>query len=140
MSCMLANCVIQNEATAGREDQSGTPCAPGHQAPPPMPPLTKFIDCSSVVVAGKFFSFCSITNACGVISGFHSLIASGVTPRIITREAYVRPIVFGAMCLESLVAIMAMIAARIPDPRVYRDECEGSLGRSRDRARAHDRR
>ena len=70
-------------------------------------------------VPGKIFPFCFITIACGAISGFHTLIASGTTPKIITRESYARPIGYGAMCLESLVAIMALIAACTLDPGVY---------------------
>jgi carbon starvation protein len=65
------------------------------------------------------FPFCFITIACGAISGFHTLIASGTTPKILTRESYARPIGYGAMCLESLVAIMALIAACTLDPGVY---------------------
>ncbi|HEX8310849.1 MAG TPA: carbon starvation CstA family protein, partial [Chthoniobacteraceae bacterium] len=84
-----------------------------------MPALTKFIDGSGPVVAGKLFPFCFITIACGAISGFHTLIASGTTPKIITRESYARPIGFGAMCLESLVAIMALIAACTLEPGIY---------------------
>lgn len=84
-----------------------------------MPAMTKFIDGSGPVVPGKLFPFCFITIACGAISGFHSLISSGITPKIITRESYARPIGYGAMCLESLVAIMAMIAACTLDPGVY---------------------
>jgi carbon starvation protein len=84
-----------------------------------MPAITKFIDGSGVVVAGKLFPFCFITIACGAISGFHTLISSGTTPKIITRESYARPIGYGAMCLESLVAIMALIAACTLDPGVY---------------------
>ncbi len=84
-----------------------------------MPAVTKFIDGSGLVVAGSLFPFCFITIACGAISGFHTLIASGITPKIITREGYSRPIGYGAMCLESLVAIMAMIAACTLDPGVY---------------------
>jgi carbon starvation protein len=84
-----------------------------------MPALTKFVDGSGLVVAGKVFPFCFITIACGAISGFHTLIASGTTPKLITRESYARPIGYGAMCLESLVAIMAMIAACTLDPGVY---------------------
>ena len=68
---------------------------------------------------GKLFPFCFITIACGAISGFHTLISSGITPKIITRESYARPVGYGAMCLESLVAIMAMIAACTLDPGVY---------------------
>jgi carbon starvation protein len=84
-----------------------------------MPALTKFIDGSGPVVPGKLFPFCFITIACGAISGFHTLISSGITPKIITRESYARPIGYGAMCLESLVAIMAMIAACTLEPGVY---------------------
>jgi carbon starvation protein len=84
-----------------------------------MPPLTKFIDGSGPVVPGKLFPFCFITIACGAISGFHTLISSGITPKIITRESYARPVGYGAMCLESLVAIMAMIAACTLEPGVY---------------------
>jgi carbon starvation protein len=84
-----------------------------------MPPITKFVDGSGLVVAGKLFPFCFITIACGAISGFHTLISSGTTPKIITRESYSRPIGYGAMCLESLVAIMAMIAACTLEPGVY---------------------
>ena len=84
-----------------------------------MPALTRFVDGSGLVVAGKVFPFCFITIACGAISGFHTLIASGTTPKLITREGYARPIGYGAMCLESLVAIMALIAACTLDPGVY---------------------
>jgi carbon starvation protein len=84
-----------------------------------MPALTRFVDGSGIVVPGKVFPFCFITIACGAISGFHTLIASGTTPKIISRESYARPIGYGAMCLESLVAIMALIAACTLDPGVY---------------------
>src|SRR4029077_18164083 len=84
-----------------------------------MPALSRFVDGSGPVVAGKLFPFCFITIACGAISGFHTLIASGTTPKIMTRESYARPIGYGAMCLESLVAIMAIIAACTLDPGVY---------------------
>ncbi|MEQ1852209.1 MAG: carbon starvation CstA family protein, partial [Chthoniobacteraceae bacterium] len=84
-----------------------------------MPALTKFVDGSGLVFSGKLFPFCFITIACGAISGFHTLISSGITPKIITRESYARPVGYGAMCLESLVAIMAMIAACTLEPGVY---------------------
>ena len=84
-----------------------------------MPAISQFVDGSGLVVAGKVFPFCFITIACGAISGFHALIASGTTPKLITRESYARPIGYGAMCLESLVAIMALIAACTLDPGVY---------------------
>ena len=65
-----------------------------------MPALTQFTDGSGLVVAGKIFPFCFITIACGAISGFHTLIASGTTPKLITRESYARSIGYGAMCLR----------------------------------------
>jgi carbon starvation protein len=84
-----------------------------------MPALSRFVDGSGPVVPGKIFPFCFITIACGAISGFHTLISSGTTPKILTRESYARPIGYGAMCLESLVAIMAIVAACTLDPGVY---------------------
>jgi carbon starvation protein len=85
-----------------------------------MPALTSFTASGhGPVFAGKLFPFCFITIACGSISGFHSLIASGTTPKIISRESYARHIGYGAMCLESLVAIMALIAACTLPPEVY---------------------
>ena len=71
------------------------------------------------VVAGSLFPFCFITIACGAISGFHSLVSSGTSPKMITRERTIRHVGYGAMCLESFVAIMAMIAACVLDPGVY---------------------
>jgi len=85
-----------------------------------MPALTPFgASGHGPVFAGKLFPFCFITIACGAISGFHSLIASGTTPKILTREGHARAIGYGAMCLESLVAIMALIAACSLDSGVY---------------------
>jgi carbon starvation protein len=84
-----------------------------------MPPLTRFTEGTGPVVPGAVFPFCFITIACGAISGFHTLVASGITPKIITRESFARPVGYGAMCLESLVAIMAMIAACTLEPGVY---------------------
>jgi len=84
-----------------------------------MPAVSKFIDGTGLVVPGKLFPFCFIIIACGAISGFHTLISSGTTPKIITRESYARSIGYGGMCLESLVAIMALIAACTLEPGVY---------------------
>jgi carbon starvation protein len=84
-----------------------------------MPPLTKFIDGSGPVFAGKIFPFCFITIACGAISGFHALISSGTTPKMILRESNARLIGYGAMLLESFVGVMAMIAACSMTPGVY---------------------
>ena len=84
-----------------------------------LPAITKFVDGTGPVVPGKLFPFCFITIACGAISGFHTLIASGTTPKIITRESYARSVGYGAMCLESLVAVMALIAACTLEPGVY---------------------
>jgi carbon starvation protein len=71
------------------------------------------------VVAGSLFPFCFITIACGAISGFHSLVSSGTSPKMVTRERTIRSVGYGAMCLESFVAIMAMIAACVLDPGLY---------------------
>jgi hypothetical protein len=68
--------------------------------------ISRFADGSGRVVADKIFPFCFITIACGAISGFHALIASGTRQKILTRESYARPIGCGAMCLESLFAIL----------------------------------
>jgi carbon starvation protein len=84
-----------------------------------MPPLTRFVDGSGPVFAGKIFPFCFITIACGAISGFHSLISSGTTPKMIQREGHARFIGYGAMLLESFVGVMAMVAACAMTPGVY---------------------
>lgn len=84
-----------------------------------MPPLTRFVDGSGPVFAGKIFPFCFITIACGAISGFHSLISSGTTPKMILRETQARFIGYGAMLLESFVGVMAMVAACAMPPGVY---------------------
>ena len=84
-----------------------------------MPALTKFMDGTGPVFAGKIFPFCFITIACGAISGFHSLISSGTTPKMIQREGHARFIGYGAMLLESFVGVMAMVAACAMAPGVY---------------------
>jgi carbon starvation protein len=84
-----------------------------------MPPLTQFIDGSGPVFAGKVFPFAFITVACGAISGFHSLIASGTTPKMLEHERDARLIGYGGMLMESFVAIMAMVAAVMLQPGVY---------------------
>ncbi|MGZ8164615.1 MAG: carbon starvation CstA family protein [Methylobacter sp.] len=84
-----------------------------------MPALTQFIDGTGPIFGGKLFPFVFITIACGAISGFHSLIASGTTPKLLTNERDIRMIGYGGMLLESFVAIMAMIAATVLDPGVF---------------------
>jgi carbon starvation protein len=84
-----------------------------------MPALTPFIDGSGPIFGGKLFPFVFITIACGAISGFHSLIASGTTPKLLANEQDARFIGYGAMAMESFVAIMAMIAATVLEPGVY---------------------
>jgi carbon starvation protein len=84
-----------------------------------MPAITKFIDGSGLVFAGPVFPFVCITIACGAVSGFHSLIASGTTPKMIRRESRIRSIGYGAMVTEMMVALMAMIAACVLQPGEY---------------------
>src|SRR6266403_1377350 len=84
-----------------------------------MPALTKFIDGSGLVFAGPVFPFVCITIACGAVSGFHSLIASGTTPKMVGRESRIRDIGYGAMITEMMVALMALIAACVLQPGEY---------------------
>ncbi len=84
-----------------------------------MPALTRFVDGSGPVFAGTVFPFCFITIACGAVSGFHSLIASGTTPRLLMRESDARLVGYGSMLMESFVGVMAMVAACALDPGVY---------------------
>ncbi len=89
-------------------------------APPMrMPALTQFVDGSGPVWSGSLFPFLFITIACGAVSGFHALISSGTTPKLIASEGDARFIGYGAMLMESFVAIMALVGASIIDPGVY---------------------
>ena len=84
-----------------------------------MPATTRFIDGSGPVFSGPLFPFLFITIACGAVSGFHSLISSGTTPKMVERESHIRLIGFGGMLAESFVAMMALAAACVLDPGVY---------------------
>ncbi|UYY59343.1 carbon starvation CstA family protein [Sphingomonas sp. S2-65] len=89
-------------------------------APPlQMPPLTRFIDGTGPVWSGSLFPFLFITIACGAVSGFHALIASGTTPKLIASEGDATFIGYGAMLMESFVAIMALVAASVIEPGIY---------------------
>jgi carbon starvation protein CstA len=84
-----------------------------------MPALTRFIDGTGPVFAGPLFPFLFITIACGSVSGFHALVASGTTPKMLENESQARLIGYGAMLTESLVAIMALVAASVIEPGAY---------------------
>lgn len=84
-----------------------------------MPAITKFVDGTGPVFSGNLFPFLFITIACGSVSGFHALVSSGTTPKMIERESHARPIGYGAMLTESFVAVMAMIAAAVLTPGIY---------------------
>jgi carbon starvation protein len=84
-----------------------------------MPALTRFVDGSGPVFAGTIFPFCFITIACGAISGFHALVSSGTTPKLLMHEGHARLVGYGSMLMESFVAVIAMIAACALPPGVY---------------------
>ena len=84
-----------------------------------LPPLTRFTDGTGPIFTGKVFPFCFITIACGAVSGFHALISSGTTPKLIAKESHARMVGYGSMLLESLVAVTAMVAAAGLEPGVY---------------------
>ena len=89
-------------------------------APPlRMPALTRFIDGSGPVFAGPVFPFCFITIACAAVSGFHSIVASGTTPKLLARESDIRFVGYGGMITEMLVGVMALIAAAALEPGQY---------------------
>ena len=84
-----------------------------------MPALTQFVDGTGPIFAGKVFPFVFITIACGALSGFHALVSSGTTPKLVSNEGDIRLAGYGSMAVESFVAIMAVIAATLLDPGVY---------------------
>ena len=84
-----------------------------------MPSVTHFVDGTGPVFAGSMFPFLFITIACGAISGFHALVSSGTTPKLIDNESNIRVIGYGGMLMESFVAIMAMICATVLEPGIY---------------------
>jgi carbon starvation protein len=84
-----------------------------------MPALTRFIDGSGPVFAGPVFPFCFITIACAAVSGFHSIVASGTTPKMLARESDIRVVAYGGMITEMIVGIMALIAAAALEPGQY---------------------
>ena len=84
-----------------------------------MPALTQFTDGTGPVWKGALFPFLFITIACGAVSGFHALISSGTTPKLLANESHARYIGYGGMLMESFVAIMAMVAASVIEPGVY---------------------
>ncbi len=84
-----------------------------------MPALTQFVDGSGPVWSGSLFPFLFITIACGAVSGFHALISSGTTPKMLESESHIRYIGYGGMLMESFVAVMALVAASVIEPGLY---------------------
>jgi len=84
-----------------------------------MPPVTEFIHGGGPIIKGPLFPFVFVTIACGAISGFHALVASGTTPKMVDRESHTRPIAYGSMLMEGLVGITALIAACVMPPEDY---------------------
>ena len=84
-----------------------------------MPAVTRFAEGGGPIIPGPLFPFAFITIACGAISGFHALIASGTTPKMIDRESDIRPIGYGAMLIEGLVGVMSLVAATAMFPGDY---------------------
>ncbi len=84
-----------------------------------MPAFTRFVDGTGPIFSGKLFPFLFITLACGAISGFHALVSSGTTPKLIARETDIRLVGYGSMAFESLVGVLALVAACVLDPGVY---------------------
>jgi carbon starvation protein len=84
-----------------------------------MPALTRFVDGTGPIFSGKLFPFLFITLACGAISGFHALVSSGTTPKLIARETDIPLVGYGSMAFESLVGVLALVAACVLDPGVY---------------------
>src|SRR5688500_17807286 len=81
-----------------------------------MPPLTPYINGGGPIIPGPLFPFCFITIACGAISGFHALVASGTTPKMVDKETHIRPLGYGAMLIEGTVGVLALIAATSMHP------------------------
>ena len=84
-----------------------------------MPALTQYINGGGPIIPGPLFPFCFITIACGAISGFHSLVASGTTPKMVEKESHIRPIGYGAMLIEGTVGVLALVAAAAMFPGDY---------------------
>src|SRR5262249_22030533 len=84
-----------------------------------MPVVTRFVDGSGPIFGGALFPYCFIVIACGAISGFHSLISSGTTPRFVDKESDIRVVGYGAMMTEGFVGVMALMAAVTMAPGIY---------------------